>query len=136
MIATNTFMIFNILALDKDKRGGFKAQNLIPSQREGSSGWRPRAAGNLERGRRKTRQGGAAPSCALSPDPQGEAPTPHPHPTLPLNGTLFEDRVFLLFFLFRGTPVAYRSSQARGQIGVAAAGLHHSHSNRGSEPCL
>lgn len=28
-------MIFNILALDKDKRGGFKAQNLIPSQREG-----------------------------------------------------------------------------------------------------
>ena len=32
--------------------------------------------------------------------------------------------------------VAYGSSQARGQIGAAAASLHHSHSNSGSEPCL
>ena len=29
--------------------------------------------------------------------------------------------------LFRVTPVAYGSSQARGQIGASAAGLHHSH---------
>ena len=37
---------------------------------------------------------------------------------------------FLLFvLLFRGTPVAYGSSQARGGIGAAAAGLPHSHSN-------
>ena len=27
------------------------------------------------------------------------------------------------------TPEAYGSSQARGQIGAVAAGLHHSHSN-------
>ena len=33
-------------------------------------------------------------------------------------------------------PAAYGGSQARGQIGAAAAGLYHSHSNTGSEPCL
>ena len=32
--------------------------------------------------------------------------------------------------------MAHGSSQARGQIGATAAGLHHSHSNEGSEPCL
>ena len=42
--------------------------------------------------------------------------------------------VFLLFL--RATPKAYGSSQARDQIGVVAAGLHHSHSNAGSEPHL
>ena len=41
-------------------------------------------------------------------------------------------RVF--FFLFRATPVAYGHSQARGGIGTTAVGLHHSHSNSGSEP--
>ena len=30
----------------------------------------------------------------------------------------------------------YGSSQARGQTGAAAAGLHHSHSHMGSELCL
>jgi len=34
---------------------------------------------------------------------------------------------------FRATSAAYKSSQARGQIRAAAAGLHHSHSNAGSE---
>ena len=34
--------------------------------------------------------------------------------------------VFLFFFLM-ASPTAYGSSQARGGIGVAAAGLHHSH---------
>ena len=40
---------------------------------------------------------------------------------------------FVLFLLFRATPAAYGSSQARGQIRGAAAGLHHSHSNTSSE---
>ena len=40
------------------------------------------------------------------------------------------------FLLFRAAPVAYGVSQARGQIGATAAGLHHSHSNTGSEPHL
>ena len=49
-------------------------------------------------------------------------------------------RIFLLSFffvyvyLFRAAPVTYGSSQARGQIGAIAAGLHHSHSNTRSEP--
>ena len=40
------------------------------------------------------------------------------------------------FFLFRATPAAYRSTQARCQIGAVAAGLSHSHSNMGSKPHL
>ena len=44
--------------------------------------------------------------------------------------------LFIYICLFRTTPVAYGSSQARDQIGAAAAGLHHSHSNAGSESCL
>ena len=40
-----------------------------------------------------------------------------------------------LFSLFRAALTAYGGSQARGLIG-AAAGLHHSHSNAGSEPRL
>ena len=43
---------------------------------------------------------------------------------------------FFYFLLFRAAPVACRSSQARSQIGTAAAGLHHSHSNTRSEPSL
>ena len=42
------------------------------------------------------------------------------------------DSFFFFFFLFRATPAAYGNSQARGQIGAAAAGLHHSHGNMGS----
>ena len=38
-----------------------------------------------------------------------------------------------IYFLLRATPVAYGGSKARGQIGAAAARLHHSHSNVGSE---
>ena len=45
--------------------------------------------------------------------------------------------LFKFFFsLFRAIPAAYGSSQARGGIGAAAAGLHHNHSNMGSELCL
>ena len=40
---------------------------------------------------------------------------------------------FFFFPFFRATPTAYGSSQARGQLGATAAGLHHSHSNTGSE---
>jgi len=40
---------------------------------------------------------------------------------------------FFSFLLFRAVPAAYGSSQARGPIRASAAGLHHSHSNMGSE---
>ena len=44
--------------------------------------------------------------------------------------------LFVCFCLFRVTPMAYGSSQARVLIGAVAAGLRHSHSNLGSEPNL
>ena len=44
--------------------------------------------------------------------------------------------VVVVVLLFRATPAAYGSSQARDQIGATAASLHHSHSNMGSEPHL
>ena len=40
------------------------------------------------------------------------------------------------FFLFRAAPSTFGSSQARGRIGAAAAGLHHSRCNVGSKPRL
>ena len=44
--------------------------------------------------------------------------------------------VCFFFFVFLpflwAAPAAYVGSQARGQIGAVAAGLHHSHSNAGS----
>ena len=42
----------------------------------------------------------------------------------------------LLFCLFGATPAEYGTSQARGQIGAAAASPHHSRSNARSKPCL
>ena len=42
--------------------------------------------------------------------------------------------LFCFVLLFRAIPAAYRSSQARVRIGAAAAGLHHTQSNTGSEP--
>jgi len=42
----------------------------------------------------------------------------------------------ILFFLFGAAPEAYGSSQVKGQIGAAAASLHHSHSNARFQPCL
>ena len=44
--------------------------------------------------------------------------------------------VVLFVLLFRTTPATYGGSQARGQIRATASGLHHSHSNVGSEPRL
>ena len=49
---------------------------------------------------------------------------------------LFCFYLLFLFLFFRTVPVAYGSSQARGQIGAATAGLRHKHSNAGSEPRL
>ena len=46
---------------------------------------------------------------------------------------LFFGFFFFFFCLFRTAPVAYGISQDRGQIGTAATGLHHSHSNTRSE---
>ena len=44
---------------------------------------------------------------------------------------------FFFFFLFlMAAPEAYGRSQARGQIGAKAAGLHQSHSNARSERSL
>ena len=43
---------------------------------------------------------------------------------------------FCLFVFSRATPEAYGVSQARCLIGAVATGLHQSHSNTGSEPCL
>ena len=43
---------------------------------------------------------------------------------------------FLFVLLFKAIHVAHASSLARSQIRAAAAGLHQSHSNAGSESCL
>ena len=40
---------------------------------------------------------------------------------------------FGLFCLFRAVPMACGGSQARGQMGDGAFGLHHSHSGSGSK---
>ena len=42
----------------------------------------------------------------------------------------------LLFWSFRAASMAYGGSQARGRIGTVATGIHHSHSNAGSEASL
>ena len=44
--------------------------------------------------------------------------------------------IWLLFCLFRATPMAYGASQARDLIGAVAAGPCHSHSNIRSELLL
>ena len=44
--------------------------------------------------------------------------------------------LFVCFLLYRATPAAYGSSQARSQMGATAASLHHSYSNARFEPCL
>ena len=53
---------------------------------------------------------------------------------------IFPDFLQVFFFVFLPflglLPEAYGGSRARGLIGAVAAGLHHSHSNPGSEPRL
>ena len=48
------------------------------------------------------------------------------HCTELLRGSYTTSAIF--FFFFRAAPVAYESSQARGQMRAADASLHHSHS--------
>ena len=71
-------------------------------------------------------------------DLNGKSPSPPlsaflhpscPHPHMQCLSSFF----FFFFFLFRATPEAYGSSQARGGIGAAAASLCCSHSNTRSE---
>ena len=53
------------------------------------------------------------------------------------HGTGFRRSKESFFFgLFRATPAAYGSSQARSRIGAAATSLHQSHSNTRSRPRL
>ena len=52
-----------------------------------------------------------------------------PGATLAVKRHLFLSLFLSFVLLFRAAPAAYGSSQSRGQIGAAAAGLHHSHSN-------
>ena len=52
------------------------------------------------------------------------------------HNSFFWGGVFFFFAISRAAPVAYGGSQARGPIEDIAAGLCHSHSNTGSEPCL
>ena len=54
---------------------------------------------------------------------------------------VYPQKMYLLvyvcsFFLFTAALASYGSSEAGGCIRPAAAGLHHSHSNTGSEPHL
>ena len=44
--------------------------------------------------------------------------------------------LFVCFLLLGAVLAVHGGSQARGPIGVVAAGLHQSHSNVGSEPSL
>ena len=44
--------------------------------------------------------------------------------------------IFFFFCLFRATPAAHGSPQARGQIGAVATSLCHSQSDARSEPHL
>ena len=44
--------------------------------------------------------------------------------------------LFIYFFILGPNMPACGGSQVRGRIRAAAAGLHHSHSNTGSEPHL
>ena len=54
---------------------------------------------------------------------------------LPLRGnnSFFVVLGFFCFLFFRAVRAAYGGSQAKGWVGAAAAGLHHSHSNARSE---
>ena len=67
--------------------------------------------------------------------------SPHQTGEMRKTAVLFQIPQTHLFFFsflsfFRAAPMAYGGSQDRGQIGGAAAGLHHSHSNNRSKPHL
>ena len=56
-------------------------------------------------------------------------------PQIKLNSPLLF-YLFICLFIFRAAPMVFGSFQAKGWIRAAAAGLHHRHSNTGSEPYL
>ena len=58
------------------------------------------------------------------------------YPGAPVSSVSWRRNGLAFQHFFRAIPAAYGISQARGQIGAAAASLHHSHSHAGSEPCL
>ena len=51
------------------------------------------------------------------------------------NNLFFNFYLFIYFCLFRAEPAASRGYQTRALMGAVAVGLHHSHSNVGSELC-
>ena len=57
----------------------------------------------------------------------------HLYMVININSTIPFLLLFCLFAFSWATPAAYRGSQAKSPIGAVAAGLHHSHSNSGSE---
>ena len=67
-------------------------------------------------------------------------PPPHPRPKFMVLALILRSLIHLelIFFfgLFWVKPVAYGSSQPRGQFRAVAADLRHSHSNTRSEPHL
>ena len=80
-----------------------------------------------------------SPSMLPQPPPASFPPIPPPpcaatsiHLGHPITFFFFS----FSFCLFRASRAAYENSQARGRIGAAISGLHHSHSNLGSEPRL
>ena len=68
----------------------------------------------------------------IAQERQNENDFKHPSPNL---NNYFSFFYFCLAFS-RAASLAYGGSQGRGLIGAADAGLHQSHSNVGSEPCL
>ena len=50
--------------------------------------------------------------------------------------SFFKFYLFIYFCLFRAEAAGYGSSQVKGQIWAVTTGLHHSHSNSRSKPCL
>ena len=68
-----------------------------------------------------------------SPIPPLSLPSPSHHHPQQINKRL---AFFFLLLLFGAVPEVYESSRARGQMGAATAGLHHSHGNAKSEPRL
>ena len=79
------------------------------------------------------------PGEPLPGDPGTEANTSHGYLASPLfvgllhSVSIVHVCLSLFCFLFMTTPAAYGGPLAKGQIRAAAAGLHHSHTNTGSE---
>ena len=93
-----------------------------------------------------------SPTCSWTTLPSSSAraatrvmaqPTPWPDMLEPISGGFLIFVLgfcccclFFLFLLFRASPTACGSAQARGRIKATAASLHHSHSHARSKPRL